>query len=133
MKQFFLITVLASLLVLAVQCATGEEEAYFTHLYGYVRSETDSTTGVNGLILKIRDLNPNDIDYWRIREITTQTQDTLAGFFDVDSVVHGTSHQQGTGYVAIFLDSLENPQWPSQLWYPTLFGPVDTIILYVLE
>ncbi|KPJ72855.1 hypothetical protein AMJ52_04975 [candidate division TA06 bacterium DG_78] len=131
MKQLFLITVFTALLV--VQCATEEEEIYFTHLYGYAREETDSTTGISGLILKIRDLNPNDLDYWRTREVTTQTQDALVGFFEIDSVVYGTSQQQGTGYVAIFLDSLQNPQWPSQLWYPTIFGPADTIILYVLE
>lgn len=133
MKQIYLITVFTSLLALFMQCATEEEEIYFTHLYGYMREETDSTTGINGLILKIRDLNPEDLDYWRTREVTTQTQDTLAGFFEIDSVVHGTSQQQGTGYVAIFLDSLLNPQWPSQLWYPTLFGPADTIIPYVFE
>jgi hypothetical protein len=133
MKQIFLITMLTSVLTLFVQCATEEEEIYFTHLYGYAREEADSITGLNNLILKIRDLNPDDLDYWRTREVTTQTQDTLAGFFEIDSVVHGTSQQQGTGYVAIFLDSLQNPQWSSQLWYPTLFGPADTIILYVFE
>jgi hypothetical protein len=131
MEKLIIITVFTVLL--GVQCATEEEVPYFTHLYGYAREEADSTTGINGLILKIRDINPDDVNYWRTREVTTHTQDALHGFFEIDSVVYGTSQQQGTGYIAIFLDSLQNLQWPSQIWYPTVFGLADTTILYVVE
>lgn len=128
MKKFTIFTFL--IIIFTVHCTTTDEPLV-THLYGYIRNASDSTTGINGLILQIRDINPYDFNYARIREDTTRTEDSLDGFFEMDSVVYGTTGQQGTGYVAIFLDSLQNPGWSSWIWYPTLFGEIDTIILYL--
>lgn len=125
-------TVLTLFLVLSILNCTTQGEPLISHLYGYLKNESDST-GVNNIVLKIRDINPYDVNLSRVREDTTRTEDSQDGFFEMDSVCYGTTEQQGTGYVAIFADSLLNPGWPSQYWWPSIAGDVDTIIIYIAK
>ncbi len=105
-----------------------KEELYFTHLYGWAKYDT--LGGINGLKLVIRDIRPDDTDYYRFRSVTTgYSNDSLPGFFEMDSVCYGTSNFQGGQIVAVLLDSVDNPGWPRQYWYLTLSGGVDTVEL----
>lgn len=118
----------------AILSCTPTEEPLVCHLYGYARSAADSTTGINNLILQIKDMDPYDISTARIRETTTRANDTLDGFFEMDSVCYGTTNSQGTGYVVIHLDSVQNNSpWPDHYWAPTILGEVDTIVVYVSD
>jgi len=128
MKKAALIVLLIALLV--TNCLK-EDEPILCHLYGWAKSESDST-GINNLILQIKDINPDDIYYLRIRETTTRNEDSVAGFFEMDSVCYGLTYQQGTGFVTIKVDSMQNPACSTQYWAPTIVGAVDTIILYVI-
>ncbi len=110
-----------------------EEVPVLCHLYGWVKDEADSTTGINNFVLQIKDINPYTLQSLRIREITTRTDDSTYGFFEMDSVCYGTTNQQGTGYVTIFADSIKNPGWESRYWSPRIVGDIDTIILYILR
>lgn len=123
---------LCMLLALCAVHCTEEEEPLYSHVYGWVRRETDSS-GVNDLILKVIDLDPDNIPDLRQRQVTTQTHDLLAGFFEIDSVVYGTDQRQGTAYVTFIADSLDNPDWPHTVWNPTVYGDVDTVILYISQ
>ena len=69
-------------------------------------------TGINNIILTVGDINPDDITEMRIRKVTTESYDTLNGHWEMDSVCYGTTRQQGTGYVRITLDTLDNPTYP---------------------
>jgi hypothetical protein len=121
-----LITVIS---VVAISCA-DEETPLICHLYGWARNQTDST-GITNLTLRIRDINPNNISFYRNRETTTITiEDSLDGCFEMDSVCYGTSNQQGY-YVFICIDSTENPGYPSQAVQPFIWGEVDTITIYI--
>ncbi len=116
----------------AIHCTTDEdEEPLFTHLYGWVK--TQANIGIDGLLLKIIDIDPDKLSQWRQRETITITKDSIPGYFEMDSVVFGTTKMQGTGYVTIILDSLEdqNKEWPTHIWYPNLFGEIDTLTLYI--
>jgi len=107
---------------------TKKEDLYFTHLYGWAKYDT--LGGINGLKLLIRDINPDDTDYFRYRPVTTgYSNDSSPGFFEMDSVCYGTSSLQGGQIVAVLLDSVDNPGWPRQYWYLTLSGGVDTVEL----
>ncbi len=117
------------LMLLIMHCAE-EEELFFSHLSGWVRREVDSV-GVNGLFLQIRDIDPDHLDQFRERTTMTMTQDSLEGYFEMDSVLYGTSQKQGTGYVAIIADSVYNENWPSHIWFPNITNDVATIILYI--
>jgi hypothetical protein len=134
MKAILAFSVLVFVAVLS--CAT-DEEPLFSHVYGYMRyivyiDTTDSDTiGVNNLVVRIRDLDPDDLNRTRERSDTTITQDLFAGYFEMDSVCYGTAQRQGTGYVTVIVDTVNNPAWPNQLWLPTIEGPVDTLILYL--
>lgn len=129
-KILILIAVLAVFLLVCTQ----HEDPLFCHLYGYVRLATDSTTGVNGITLRIWDLNPENPTAYRDtpRETVTRTEDGAAGFFEMDSVVYGTDKNQGQ-YVSIAIDSLRNPGWTSQVHWPLIDGEVDTIIVYIVD
>ncbi|KPK72898.1 hypothetical protein AMJ87_03395 [candidate division WOR_3 bacterium SM23_60] len=129
MKKALMLFVLITLCI--VHC-TEEEEPLYCHVYGWVRTVSDST-GVNGLILKIIDLDPENLPELRQRQVTTQTHDLLAGFFEIDSVVYGTDQRQGTAYVTFIADSLDNPDWPHTVWNPNVYGDVDTTILYISQ
>jgi hypothetical protein len=132
MKSIFLVSIFA-IAIITLQC-TSEEEPYFVHLYGYVIEEADSTTGVNDLLLRIWHLNPDNPSQTVLLDtIRTKTQDEFDGFFERDSVCYGTSQKQGQGYVAIVVDSTQNPGWPSQLWTPEIYGDVDTVTLYIQD
>lgn len=122
-------------LVVFVSVCVQKEEPLFCHLYGYVRLASDSTTGVNGITLRIWDLDPEDPTVYRStpRETdTTRTEDGIAGFFEMDSVVYGTDKNQGQ-IVSIAIDSLQNPGWTSQVHWPMIDGEVDTIIVYIVN
>jgi len=112
--------------ILALNCTT-EEEPFICHLYGWVIHDT---TGVNNIKLKIWDINPYNVDQMRARETITRYENSFPGFFEMDSVCYGTTKQQGR-IVFIVIDSTENTGWPSQGWYPDIYGDVDTIILYI--
>lgn len=102
-----------------------KEELYFTHLYGWAKF---NSVGVNGIVLTIRDINPENTNYFRFRFDTTgYVSDSLPGFFEMDSVCYATSGMQGSAIVAVLLDSVYNPGWPRQYWYLTLSGGADTV------
>ncbi|MBA7664264.1 hypothetical protein ES703_72321 [subsurface metagenome] len=63
-------------------------------------------------------------------DVQIRYENSFPGFFEMDSVCYGTTKQQGR-IVFIVIDSTENPGWPSQGWYPDIYGDVDTIILYI--
>jgi hypothetical protein len=113
---------------LAVNCAE-EEEPFVCHLYGYMIND-NTQQGENGLIVRIYDINPYDVNRGRLRYDTTRTQDTTAGFFEMDSVCYGTNRRQGN-LVTIGIDDSENPNWPSQLYTPDISGDTDTVYLYI--
>jgi hypothetical protein len=132
MTKFVLFISSILLLALFVNCTT-EEEPLITHLYGYVRQLSDTTVGVNDIVLQIKDIHVHDLNRMRIREDTTTVQDSLDGYFEMDSVCYGTTQLQGTGYVTIYVDSLKNPDWPTQYWLPTLLGEIDTIVIFITK
>lgn len=130
MKKY---TLLIFLIALVMMHCAEDDIPLFSDVSGWLRQSDTLTTGINNVILTIGDIDPDDITSMRIRKITTQTKDTLGGYWKMDSVCYGTSQQQGTGYVRITLDTLDNSTYPYRVWLPNVFGPVDTIILYIYE
>ncbi len=133
MKVVLALSVLFCLTIL--NCET-DEEPLFSDVVGYMRyiSQHDTTVdtiGVNNLIVRIRDIDPDDMSQTRERRDTTIVKDSFDGYFEMDSVCYGTTQRQGTGYFTVIIDSVNNPAWPNQLWLPTVEGPVDTLILYL--
>ncbi|MGB7055474.1 MAG: hypothetical protein WBE28_09165 [bacterium] len=118
------------LFLVAIDCGGEEEEPLICHLYGYMINN-DNQQGVNNLIVRIYDINPYNVNSGRLRYDTTMTQDSIAGFFEMDSVCYGTSKRQGN-LVTIGLDGTENPNWPNQFYTPDIFGEVDTVFIYIL-
>ena len=116
--------------VIAINCGGEEEEPLICHLYGYMISNV-TQQGVNGLIVRVYDINPYDIGGGRLRYDTTMTQDSIPGFFEMDSVCYGTTKRQGN-LVTIGLDNTENPNWPNQFYTPDIFGDVDTVVIYIV-
>ncbi len=130
MKKIVLFII--AIVVITLHCTEEEEEPYFCHLYGYVLNENDSI-GVNNLLLRIWHINPDDMDQLVVLDtVRTHTENSLFGFFEIDSVCYGTTKKQGR-YVTIVVDSTYNPGWPSQYWTPDIYGEVDTITLYILD
>jgi hypothetical protein len=129
MKKLLLYS-LFLIFVVAVTCGGEDEEPFICHLYGYMINN-NTQQGVNGLIVRIYDINPYNIHSGRLRYDTTMTQDSIPGFFEMDSVCYGTTKRQGN-LVTIGIDNTENPNWPSQLYTPDIFGAVDTVYIYVL-
>ena len=127
MKRVAMVGILIAMCI--VSC-TEDEEPLFSHVYGWVRTTTDST-GVNGLIMKVIDLDPDDLPAFRQRQVTTATYDQVPGYFEIDSVVYGTDQRQGTQYVTFVSDTLDNPNWPYTIWRPNIYGEIDTVILYI--
>ncbi|MEO0095204.1 MAG: hypothetical protein ABIL46_00035 [candidate division WOR-3 bacterium] len=121
-------TIFLIIIAFVILRCTKKEELYFTHLYGWLKHDT--LGGINGLKINIRDINPENTDYYRFRPYTTgYSPDFQPGFFEMDSVCYGTSSYQGGQIVAVLLDSTDNPGWPRQYWYLTLSGGVDTVEL----
>jgi len=112
----------AIIIMIALNCGE-EEEPLFCHVYGWVRRTADST-GINNLNVKIRDMDPDNLAVGRERETTTSTNDSLDGFFEMDSVCYGTSQRQGTGYVRIVVAETDTS-------FPDIYGAMDTIELYI--
>ena len=125
------------LVCLAVLDCEAKEEPLFSDVVGYMRRiiQIDTThadtIGENNIIVRIRDLDPDDLNQIRERRDTTIIKDSLSGYFEMDSVCYGTTLRQGSGLVTVIVDSVNNPAWPNQLWHPTLEGPVDTLVLYL--
>ena len=109
---------------------TDAEEPFISHVYGWANRTSDST-GINGLTIRIRDINVYDLGQLRDRTIVTETKDSLDGYFELDSVCFGTTSVQGVGYVVFFIDSVDNPNWSDTSWFPDIRGPVDTIIFHL--
>lgn len=127
MKKIGLVVLFITLF--SLQCAEEEEELFFSHLSGWIRNEADSV-GVNGLFLQIRDIDPDHLDQLRERTTTT-TMDLLDGYFEMDSVLYGTSEMQGSGYVSIIADSVYNEDWPLHIWFPNISAEVQAVTLYI--
>lgn len=125
------IVFLLPIILFCVACPE-KETPYFSHVYGRLRLQNGSTYFDN-VILQVSDLNPDDPDRFRIREVTTATIDSLPGSFELDSVCYGTSAFMNSEIVSVYSDSIDNPAFPSQLWYPAINGRngVDTILLYI--
>jgi len=130
MKKTIVITLFA-LLATATNCADEEEPLICLHLYGYAVRD-DNQQGINGLALRIYDINPYDISVGRLRETTTITQDSIPGFFEMDSVCYGTTKRQGN-LVSIGIDSTQNPGYPSQYYTPFIYGEIDTVIIEIFS
>ncbi len=124
------ITILLFLFMFVCINCTDGEEPLLSYVYGWAYKTSDST-GINGLTIKIRDINPHDLEVLRDRTLITQTKDSLPGYFEIDSVCYGTTKIQGVTYVTMFIDSVDNPTWSDTAWYPNLRGPVDTVIIYL--
>jgi len=131
MKKYFALAFLAALVIM--HCAGEDDIPLFSDVSGWLRQSDTLTAGINNIILTIGDIDPVDISHMRVRKVTTQPNDTLGGYWEMDSVCYGTTQQQGTGYVRITLDTLDNPSYPYRVWLPNIFGPVDTVILYIYE
>ena len=129
MKKVLLCS-LFMLIVVAMNCGGEDEEPLICHLYGYMINN-DNQQGVNDLIVRIYDINPYNVTGGRLRYDTTMTQDSVAGFFEMDSVCYGTTKRQGN-LVTIGLDDTENPNWPNQYYTPDISGDVDTVFIYIL-
>lgn len=114
----------------AVHCTGEDEEPLICHLYGYMINN-NTQQGVNGLIVRIHDINPYDIATTRLRYDTTMTQDSIPGYFEMDSVCYGTTKRQGN-LVVIGINETENPGWPGQYYTPDIFGDIDTVYIYIL-
>jgi hypothetical protein len=132
----FLIPVL---LILTIHCGQQEGEPFICHLYGYtqrIRVVNDSIPvydtlpGINGLILRIYDINPYDVNLGRLRYDTTVTRDSVPGCFEMDSVCYGTTTNQGN-LVSIGVNATENPGWNTQYRMPYISGEVDTVLIYL--
>jgi len=131
MKKIVYLLYLLPIILLCITCAE-KETPFFTHLYGRLKLQNGSTYFDN-VILRISDLNPNDFDRLRIREITTATIDSLPGSFELDSVCYGTSGYMSNEIVSVYCDSMDNPAFPSLYWYPEIHAHngVDTILLNI--
>jgi len=127
MKKIMLIILL---IVSGYLSCTDAEEPFLSHVYGWAYRMSDST-GINGLTIRIRDIDVYDLGQLRDRTVLTETVDSLDGYFELDSVCYGTTHIQGIGYVIMSIDSVENPNWPDTSWLPDIRGPVDTVIFYL--
>ncbi|UCD19391.1 MAG: hypothetical protein JSU64_08265 [candidate division WOR-3 bacterium] len=120
-------------------CGGEAEEPFISHVYGYTQrirvvSDTinDTLSGVNGMVLRIYDIDPYNLSTFRLRYDTTVNRDTIPGCFEMDSVCYGTTRNQGN-IVLIGIDSTENPGWTTQYHYPFISGEVDTITVYFFE
>ncbi len=130
MKRLLAIIIL--FLVFLFNCTWKQGEPYFCHLYGYMKDVEDSI-GVNNIFLYIKDLDPNNADKRRIRETkTAMSSDSMPGFFEMDSVCYGTTTREGN-FVEIYVDSIKNPGWATQLWVPIIHSEVETLILYLYK
>ena len=118
------------LITLSLLNCTSAEEPFLSHVYGWAYRMSDST-GINGLTIRIRDINVYDLSQLRDRTVITETKDSLDGYFELDSVCFGTTSVQGIGYVVFFIDSIDNPTWPDTNWFPDIRGPEDTVIFYM--
>ena len=131
MKKALLFSILFFSIV-AVSC-TEEDEPLICHLYGYVR-DNNTGLGVDSIVLQIIELiNPYDLNTGRLRYDTTMTQDSVPGFFEMDSVCYGTNKRQGTGMVTIVIDSTLNPGWLSRIYPIDVVGDVDTVYVYIFR
>jgi hypothetical protein len=110
----------------------GENEVrYWTHMYGFAKLKSNGS-GINGLTLKIGDIDPENTHLIRVREtVTAHSPDSLHGYFEMDSVCYATSSAQGSQIVWIMIDSTDNPGYHSQYQYVDLSGPTDTIDYYI--
>lgn len=128
--------VLFFLLIIVINCTGTEEEPFISHVYGYtnfirISQDTihDTLPGVNGLILRIYDIDPYNIPEGRLRYDTTETRDSIPGCFEMDSVCYGTTSNQGN-IVSIGYDATENPGYSTTYLRPYISGDIDTINLY---
>jgi hypothetical protein len=129
MKKLLLLVAICTFFVF--RCAE-EEEPFFCHLTGWVLNEDSAdSTGVNDIIVDVIDINPEDCALTRQRQATTRTEDSTLGYFEIDSVCYGTSQKQGTGYVTLRVDSLDNLGWETRMWAPDIYGEEDTVVLYI--
>lgn len=120
---------LFSLALVFISC-TDAEEPFLSHVYGWAYRMSDST-GINGLTIRIRDIDVYDLSQLRDRTVVTEIKDSLDGYFELDSVCFGTTSVQGVGYVVFFIDSIDNPNWPDTNWFPDIRGPEDTVVFYL--
>ena len=118
-------------LLFVILACSENEDLYFTHLYGWVKSRIDSS-GRNNMVLSVGDINPENPNQNRLRDTTSAyNSDSLPGFFEMDSVCFATSSRQGSEIVGIAFDSTKNSGWPTQFQFFDLYGPVDTVIYYL--
>jgi len=119
-------------IILLFTACPETETPFYTHLYGRLKLQ-NGTTYFNNVTLQISDLSPDNFNQPRIREVITATIDSLPGSFELDSVCYGTSGYMNNEIVSVYCDSMTNPAFPSQLWYPEIraHNGVDSILLNI--
>lgn len=137
MRYFLILSLICCTLI--IHCIDDPGDPLYTNLHGWIfhvdtidtAPVITDTVGINGLHLRIYDIDPTNLDSSRLRERTTAEHDSIGGYFEIDSVLYATTQRQGVGYVNIVVDSTQNPGWPSQLWQPSLRDGEDFCTLYI--
>jgi len=127
--KFFPLAIVIFFIFLA---CSQKETPFFSHVYGWLRYNAQDTIGIDGVILTILDVNPDNPSYYRTRYDTTMSHDSHSGFFEMDSVCYGTSGYLSSDLVKIKCDSLQPPLHKNLTWIPTIMGGVDTIFLNLI-
>ncbi len=132
MKKILLFSIII-ISIAVIGCTEEEEIPLICHLYGYIR-DNDTQQGINGMVIQIIELiNPYDLNSNRVRYDTTMMQDSIPGFFEMDSVCYGTNKRQGAGMVSIGIDSTSNPGYLSRIYPVDVVGSIDTVYVYILS
>jgi hypothetical protein len=125
-RRIVLSLLVSSLALMFVNCG-GDDEPYFCHLYGYIR-DASTNAGVDSLTFGLMEVITG-----RLRYYTTMAHDTTHGYFEVDSVLYGTSSVQGSSMVAVVIDDSLSPGWLSRTYYIDVDGPVDTVYVSIMR
>jgi hypothetical protein len=131
MKKALLFSLLL-LFVVATNCGGEEEEPYICHLYGYIRN-SNTQQGVDSLMFGLLEtINPYNINTSRLRYFMTVMQDSMHGYFEIDSVCYGTSKRQGSDLVLVVISDTLSPGWISNNYFIDIDGPVDTVYVDII-
>ena len=96
----------------------------FTNIVGHVKDST-SLEGIDGIVVVVRDLDPDDRLNWRIRRDTTESVSGDPGWYAMDRVCFGD--EESVTWIIVGADSSDNPGYKTRALSVTVTGPVDTI------
>jgi hypothetical protein len=130
MKKILLFSIL-TISITTFNCIEEEETPILCHLYGYLKNN-NTQQGVDGIIFQIIEYyNPYNLSVGRVRYDTTKTQDSIPGFFEMDSVCYGTSKHQATGLVSLAIDDSLNPGWDERIYLLYIDGAACTVEVFI--